>query len=47
MQMPPDTQHPIMDEEEYEAHMLEAEQPANRAERRREKAHQRKGASKN
>ena len=38
------TQHPIMDVEEYEAHMLKAEQPANRAERRREKALQRKAA---
>jgi hypothetical protein len=35
MQMPPNTQHPIMDEKEYEAHMRKAEQAPNGAERRR------------
>lgn len=44
MQMPPNTQHPIMDDEEYKEHMGKAEQPSNRAERRREKALQRKTA---
>lgn len=47
MQMPPNTQHPIMGEKEYEDHMAalrKAESAPNRAERRRLAALERKSA---
>lgn len=47
MQMPPNTMHPIMDEEEYQEFLRRAElaeRPLNRQERRRLKALERKSA---